>query len=70
MADKINKNNIPFQSIDWTKVQKTEHKGKIGIAYWQAKQFNGLRIRLVEYSKDYFADHWCEKGHKVVLPYI
>ncbi len=70
MAEKINKNNIPLQSIDWTKVQKTEHKGKTGIANWQAKQFKGLRIRLVEYSKDYFADYWCEKGHKVVLPYI
>ncbi|WP_437373644.1 DHCW motif cupin fold protein [Maribacter litoralis] len=57
--------NIPFQSIDWTKVPKTEHKGETGIAYWQTKQYNGLRIRIVEYSKNYFADHWCEKGHIV-----
>jgi len=60
----INK-NIPFQSIDWTKIPKTEHKGETGIAYWQTIQFNGLRIRIVEYSMDYFADHWCEKGHIV-----
>jgi len=60
----INK-NIPFQSIDWTKIPKTEHKGETGIAYWQMIQFNGLRIRIVEYSMDYFADHWCEKGHIV-----
>jgi hypothetical protein len=60
----INK-NIPFQSIDWNKIPKTEHKGETGIAYWQTTQFNGLRIRIVEYSKDYFADHWCEKGHIV-----
>tara|TARA_R110000744_G_scaffold26183_5_gene64629 strand:- start:1122 stop:1565 length:444 start_codon:yes stop_codon:yes gene_type:complete len=57
--------NIPFQSIDWTKVQKTEHMGETGIAYWQTTQFNGLRIRIVEYSKDYIANHWCEKGHIV-----
>ncbi len=57
--------NIPFQSIDWTKISKTEHKGETGIAYWQSIQFQGLRIRLVEYSKGYIADHWCEKGHIV-----
>ena len=57
--------NIPFQSIDWTKIPKTEHVGETGMAYWQTTQYNGLRIRMVEYSKDYFADHWCEKGHIV-----
>ena len=57
--------NIPFQSIDWTKVPKTEHKGETGIAYWQTTQFEGLRIRIVEYSKGYIADHWCKKGHIV-----
>lgn len=61
----MNKQNIPFQTIDWTKVLKTEHKGETGIAYWQTLQFNGLRIRIVEYSAGYKADHWCEKGHIV-----
>jgi len=57
--------NIPFQTIDWSKIPKTEHKGDTGIAYWQTKQFEGLRVRLVQYSKGYIADHWCEKGHIV-----
>lgn len=57
--------NIPFQSIDWTVVPKTEHKGENGTAYWQTIQFEGLRIRIVEYSKGYIADHWCQKGHIV-----
>ncbi len=57
--------NIPFQPIDWSKIPKTEHKGDTGIAYWQTKQFEGLRVRLVQYSKGYIADHWCEKGHIV-----
>ncbi|MCP4022423.1 MAG: hypothetical protein GY729_11315, partial [Desulfobacteraceae bacterium] len=42
-----------------------EHQGETGIAYWQTVQFQGLRIRVVEYSKGYLADHWCEKGHIV-----
>jgi len=57
--------NIPFQTIDWTTVPKTEHKGKTGIAHWQTIEFPGLRIRIVEYSPGYMADHWCEKGHIV-----
>lgn len=56
---------IPFQTIDWQDIPKTEHKGESGIAYWQTMQFEGLRIRLVEYSKGYVADHWCKKGHIV-----
>ena len=58
-------NNIPFQTIDWSTISKTEHKGETGMAYWQTLQFEGLRIRIVEYSKGYVADHWCKKGHIV-----
>ncbi len=57
--------NIPFQTIDWATIPRTEHQGETGVAYWQTLQFQGLRIRLVEYSKGYLADHWCEKGHIV-----
>lgn len=57
--------NIPFQTIDWNKIPKTEHKGETGVAYWQTMQYEGLRVRMVEYSKGYLADHWCKKGHIV-----
>jgi hypothetical protein len=60
-----NDKNIPFQSIDWTTIQKIEYKGESGMAFWQTVQLPGLRIRLVEYSKGYMADHWCQKGHIV-----
>lgn len=57
--------NIPFMTIDWTDVPRSEHKGETGTALWQTIQFEGLRVRLVEYSKGYVADHWCTKGHIV-----
>ncbi len=50
--------NIPFQSIDWASITRTEHPGETGVAYWQTLEFEGLRIRLVEYSAGYLADHW------------
>ena len=58
-------NNIPFQSIDWSTIPKTKHKGETGTATWQSLQFEGLRVRIVEYSAGYVADHWCQKGHIV-----
>jgi quercetin dioxygenase-like cupin family protein len=57
--------HIPFQTIDWSGIERTEHKGETGTSFWQTIQFPGLRIRLVEYSVGYLADHWCQKGHIV-----
>lgn len=57
--------NIPFQTILWGEIEKTEHPGETGVAHWQTRQFDGLRVRLVEYSPGYLADHWCTKGHIV-----
>jgi hypothetical protein len=62
---KATKNNYPFQVIDWTVIPRTEHKGEFGTAFWQTLQLEGLRIRIVEYSSGYLADHWCKKGHIV-----
>jgi hypothetical protein len=59
----MNQNNIPFQLTNWELVPKVEHKGDTGVAYWQTLQFGDLRVRMVEYSKNYLADHWCQKGH-------
>ena len=56
---------IPFQKIDWSSIEKVEYKGETGIALWQTTQFEELRVRIVEYSKGYLADHWCKKGHIV-----
>lgn len=57
--------NISFQTIDWSTVSKTEHSGESGTAFWQTVQLPGIRIRIVEYSAGYLADHWCRKGHIV-----
>jgi len=56
---------IPFELTDWTDLPATEHKGETGTSFWHTKQYDGLRIRLVEYSAGYKADHWCSKGHVV-----
>ena len=54
---------FPFQTLDWTSISKEEHKGITGAAHWQVFMMNDIRIRMLEYSPGYLADHWCRKGH-------
>ena len=55
--------DIPFCTTDWSEVERTEHRGERGVAHWRTRTFGGIRVRMVEYSPGYLADHWCEKGH-------
>ena len=54
---------IPFGTTDWSSIPRTEHTGETGTAYWQTQTFGGIRVRMVEYTPGYLADHWCSKGH-------
>lgn len=59
----MNINDLPFVITDWQEVERTEHPGDTGVAYWRTQQFGDIRVRIVEYSAGYLADHWCSKGH-------
>lgn len=56
-------NGIAFGTTDWSAIPRTEHKGETGVAYWRVQTFGGIRVRMVEYTPGYEADHWCNKGH-------
>lgn len=58
--------SIPFKTLNWSSVPKEEYKGETGIAYWQTQMMNDIRVRMVEYSPGYKADHWCNKGHIIL----
>lgn len=55
--------NTPFGTTDWSTIEQTEHKGETGAAFWRTQHFGDIRVRMVEYSANYLADHWCSKGH-------
>ncbi len=55
--------NIPFGTTDWSQIEKTIHPGVTGTAYWRTQHFGNIRVRVVEYTPGYLADHWCVKGH-------
>ncbi|WP_405213292.1 DHCW motif cupin fold protein [Deinococcus sp. SM5_A1] len=59
--------DIPFGITDWAGVPITEHPGVTGVALWRTQHFGSIRVRMVEYSPGYLADHWCSKGHILLV---
>jgi hypothetical protein len=55
----------PFETIDWRTIEKVKYAGEKGFALWQTIMMGDIRIRMVEYSAGYIADHWCNKGHVI-----
>jgi uncharacterized cupin superfamily protein len=59
--------HIPFTVTDWSKVPVTEHQGETGTALWRTLDLGCVRLRMVEYSAGYSADHWCKRGHVLLV---
>jgi quercetin dioxygenase-like cupin family protein len=57
---------FPLSTTDWAQVDATEHAGDTGVAFWRTQNIGEIRVRMVEYSAGYAADHWCSKGHVVL----
>jgi hypothetical protein len=55
--------SFPFETSDWSSIPVQQRKGETGTSCWQVKMMNNIRVRKVEYSAGYKADHWCKKGH-------
>ena len=54
---------LPFTVTDWSQVAPTTHAGESGHALWRTLNIGDIRVRMVEYSPGYLADHWCDRGH-------
>ena len=58
---------LPFTKVDWDALPGTEHKGDPGTALWRTLDNGDVRMRVVEYSPGYVADHWCDRGHVIYV---
>jgi len=54
---------LPFTITDWSQQPATKHPGITGVALWRTLNIGDLRVRVVEYTPGYLADHWCDRGH-------
>lgn len=59
--------NVPFGTINWSQMPMTAHPGETGEAVWRTYERGNIRVRLVQYSPGYKADHWCKKGHVLLV---
>jgi uncharacterized cupin superfamily protein len=59
--------SIPFGTTEWSEIEPTVHTGETGKATWRTRDFGGIRVRMVEYTPGYLADHWCQKGHVLLV---
>lgn len=55
--------NVPFMRTDWENILATEHQGETGTSFWKTLEVGNIRVRIVEYTPGYLADHWCSRGH-------
>jgi hypothetical protein len=58
---------VPFFTTAWDSVGATEHAGERGTARWRTVPAGEIRVRMVEYSPGYVADHWCRRGHVLLV---
>ena len=58
---------VPFAATDWAAVAPTEHRGETGTSHWRTVEAGELRVRRVTYSPGYRADHWCARGHVLLV---
>ena len=58
---------VPFCVTDWSTVPAIEHAGETGMAFWRTLEVGNIRVRMVEYTPGYRADHWCSRGHVLLV---
>ncbi|MCU1527150.1 MAG: hypothetical protein JWP75_913 [Frondihabitans sp.] len=58
---------VPFETVAWRDIHETHHSGDTGEALWRSHELGGTRVRMVTYSPGYLADHWCSRGHVLLV---
>jgi quercetin dioxygenase-like cupin family protein len=59
--------NVPYATTDWSAIAPIEHPGTTGTSFWRMVEMGNIRVRMVEFSPGYLADHWCPRGHVVLV---
>ena len=63
----MNIQDVPFGTMDWSTLTLTEYAGTSGKAFWRTLEIGNIRVRMVEYTAGYKADHWCNRGHVLLV---
>ena len=58
---------VPFEVTDWGQMTLVEHPGEKGASQWRTFQKGNIRVRMVEYLPGFWSDHWCSRGHVLLV---
>ncbi len=58
---------VPFGVTDWAALPAEEHRGETGTSFWRTVERGGLRVRMIEYTPGFRSDHWCARGHVLLV---
>ena len=58
---------FPFTITNWDQLEPVSYPGESGVALWRTVELGNVRVRMVEYSPHYKADHWCTRGHVILV---
>ncbi len=65
-TESMKMDGFPLSTTDWSQLPPTKYPGESGFALWRTQTVGEIRVRMVEYSPGYTADHWCSKGHIIL----
>lgn len=59
--------DVPFTVTNWRDVESVNYPGTTGSAAWRRVEAGNLRVRMVDYTRDFLQDHWCPRGHVILV---
>lgn len=59
--------DVPFNITEWNELEPIEHKGEVGTSFWRTFEEGNIRVRLVDYFPGFRSDHWCSRGHVLLV---
>jgi hypothetical protein len=57
--------HLPLEATDWGSVEEERQPGATGHAISKTRSYADVRVRFIEYTPGYLADHWCSKAHVI-----
>jgi len=58
---------VASTTTDWSQLATVEHRGETGTSFWRTFETGNVRVRMVEYSPGFKSDHWCPRGHILLI---
>ena len=58
---------VSWKTVDWGGLPPAEDAGHSGSARSRTAEAGNVRARIVEYSPGFRSDHWCPRGHVLLV---